>query len=81
MHWTFDVVFGEDACRKRVCNAAENYSRMMKVSLGLLRCHKKRAGEKKPLARMRKQAAWNVGVPEEIIFGAFAPKNETEENQ
>lgn len=41
MHWVLDVVFGEDACRKRVYNAAENYSRMMKVVLSLLRNHRK----------------------------------------
>ncbi|MBR2125192.1 MAG: ISAs1 family transposase [Akkermansia sp.] len=57
MHWVLDVVFGEDTCRKRVYNAAENYSRMMKVVLSLLRNHKKKSGGTKSLARMRKQAA------------------------
>ena len=75
------VVFGEDACRKRVYNAAENYSRMMKVVLSLLRNHKKKTGGTKSLARMRKQAAWNTGVLEEILFSAFGAKNETEESQ
>ena len=40
-------------------NAAENYSRMMKVVLSLLHNHKKTSGGTKSLARMRKQAAWN----------------------
>lgn len=81
MHWVLDVFFGEDACRKRVYNAAENYSRMMKVVLSLLRNHKKKSGGTKSLARMRKQAAWNTRVLEEILFSAFGAKNETEVSQ
>ena len=46
-YWVLDVVFGEDACRKRVYNAAENYSRMMKVVMSLLRNHKKKTGGNK----------------------------------
>lgn len=81
MHWVLDVVFGEDSCRKRVYNAAENYSRMMKVVLSLLRNHKKNTGGKKSLARMRKQAAWNVKVLEEILFSAFTPRQAEDESQ
>lgn len=81
MHWVLDVVFGEDACRKRVYNAAENYSRMMKVVLSLLRHHKKKTGGTKSLARMRKQAAWNTSVLEEILFSALESKNGAEESQ
>ena len=81
MHWVLDVVFGEDACRKRVYNAAENYSRMMKVVLSLLRHHKKKTGGTKSLARMRKQAAWNTSVLEEILFNALESKNGAEESQ
>ena len=80
-HWVLDVVFGEDACRKRVYNTSENYSRMMKVVLSLLRNHKTKSGGTKSLARMRKQAAWNTRVLEEIRYSAFGAKNETEESQ
>ena len=71
MHWVMDVVFGEDVSRKRVYNAAENYSRLRKTVLSLLRNYKKRTGGTKSLARMRKQAGWNAGALEEIIFAAF----------
>lgn len=80
-HWVLDIVFGEDASRKRVCNAAENCSRMMKVVLSLLRYHKKKTGGTRSLARMRKQAAWNTGVLAEILFRAFDAKNDAVESQ
>lgn len=54
---------------------------MMKVVLSLLRNHKKKSGGTKSLARMRKQAAWNTRVLEEILFSAFGAKNETAESQ
>lgn len=81
MHWALEVVFAENISRKRVYNAAENHLQMMKVVLSLLRYHKKKAGRIKSLARMRKQAVWNTGVPEEILFSAFDAKNETGERQ
>lgn len=81
MHWIMDVVFGEDASRKRVYNAAENYSRLMKVVLAILRHYKKNTGGTKSLARMRKQAAWNTAVLEEILFTAFATEEAKAESQ
>lgn len=44
MHWTMDVVFGEDAGRKRRWNAEENLSLLIKVVMSLLRNHKKKIG-------------------------------------
>lgn len=81
MHWVLDVVFGEDAGRKRACNAAENYSRLMKVVLNLLRSHKKKTRGSKSLARMRKQAAWNTEVLEEILFHVFNDEKSEESSQ
>jgi len=37
LHWTLDVSFNEDQCRLRVANAAENLSRIRRISLLLLK--------------------------------------------
>ena len=37
LHWALDVVFDEDRSRKRVGNTAENYSRLMRVVMSLLK--------------------------------------------
>ncbi|MBN2883586.1 MAG: ISAs1 family transposase, partial [Clostridia bacterium] len=36
LHWNLDVIFGEDASRKRVANAAENFSIIEKVALAMI---------------------------------------------
>lgn len=76
MHWTMDVVFGEDGGRKCRRNAAENFSRLIKVVMSLLKNHKKKTGGTKSMARMRKQAAWNTEALEVILFQVF-PSDET----
>jgi len=37
LHWTLDVSFDEDPCRVRVENAAENLSRIPRITLLLLK--------------------------------------------
>jgi len=37
LHWSLDVTFGEDACRARVGNAAENCNVLRHLALGLLK--------------------------------------------
>ena len=37
LHWTLDVSFNEDQCRVRVANAAENLSRIRRITLLLLK--------------------------------------------
>lgn len=37
LHWSLDVSFREDDCRVRVGHAAENFSRLRRVALNLLR--------------------------------------------
>ncbi len=37
LHWSLDVIFGEDQSRKRVRNAAQNFSRIRKMALNLLK--------------------------------------------
>lgn len=72
-----DVVFGEDAGRKRRWNAAENFSRLIKVVMSLIRNHTKKTRGSKSMARMRKQAAWDTDTLEEILFQVF-PSDDTE---
>src|SRR6185437_5754469 len=36
LHWHLDVSFGEDACRIRKDNGAENFSRLRRIALNLL---------------------------------------------
>ena len=37
MHWTLDTTFGEDACRKRAEERAENFARIRQMCLNLLK--------------------------------------------
>ena len=42
LHWCLDVSFGEDDCRIRLGHAAENYSRLRRLALNLLKRDKTR---------------------------------------
>lgn len=37
LHWSLDVIFGEDQSRKRIRNAAQNFSTIRKMALNLLK--------------------------------------------
>ena len=37
LHWVLDVAFGEDLCRKRTGNAAQNFSTINRIALNLLK--------------------------------------------
>ncbi len=37
LHWQLDVTFNEDRSRKRVDHSAENYSRLNRLALNLLK--------------------------------------------
>ena len=37
LHWVLDVAFGEDRSRKRAGNAAQNFSRLNRIALNLLK--------------------------------------------
>lgn len=56
LHWVLDVVFSEDASRKREGNAAQNYSLLLKMALNLL---KNDTSTKQGIAGKRLKAAWN----------------------
>jgi len=45
LHWTLDVVFGEDDCRARADNAAENRSTLLHLAVGVLKQIGKKTGQ------------------------------------
>lgn len=56
LHWTLDVAFSEDASRKRIGNAAQNFSILKKIALNLL---KKDTTAKVGVKSRRLKAAWS----------------------
>lgn len=56
LHWTLDVSFGEDHSRKRVGNAAENYSIILRIALNLLKNEK---STKRGVKGKRLKAGWD----------------------
>jgi len=45
LHWTLDVIFGEDDCRARAENAAENRSTLLHLAVGVLKQIGKATGQ------------------------------------
>ncbi len=41
MHWVLDVAFGDDQCRVRVDNAAQNFAILRRIVMNLLRQDRK----------------------------------------
>lgn len=56
LHWTLDVCFGEDQNRKRVNNAAQNFSLINKIAINLA---KKERSCKLGIKSKRKIAGWD----------------------
>lgn len=56
LHWTLDVVFGEDSSRIRSRNGAANLTQVRKLALSLLKLEQSRPG--KSIAMKRKRAGW-----------------------
>ncbi len=60
LHWTLDVVYGEDASTKRAGTAAENFSFISKVAINLLNQDDYRTGARKVSMKIkRKKAGWD----------------------
>ena len=60
LHWTLDMVFGEDNSTKRAGTAAENFSFISKVALNLLNQYKYNSGAKAASVKLkRKRAGWD----------------------
>lgn len=53
LHWSLDVIFGEDQSRKRIRNAAQNFSTIRKIALNLLKAQ----SEKISINRKRNKCA------------------------
>lgn len=66
LHWSLDVIMGEDQSRKRKNNVAENFSILLKTVLKLLQ-QKQENNKKISIKRMRKMAAWNLDYLLEIL--------------
>jgi predicted transposase YbfD/YdcC len=56
LHWTLDVAFGEDASRKRLKNASQNFSILNKIALNLLKNEKT---NKSGVKGKRLKAGWD----------------------
>ncbi|MCF7567492.1 ISAs1 family transposase [Sabulilitoribacter arenilitoris] len=56
LHWTLDVAFSEDASRKRVGNASQNFSILNKIALNLLKNEK---SSKVGVKSRRLKAGWD----------------------
>ena len=56
LHWSLDVCFHEDSCRVRMANAAENFSRLRRIGLMLLKQEKT---GKSGIAGKRLRAGWD----------------------
>lgn len=63
LHWTLDMVFGEDYVRTRSKNAAENYNRLNKICLNLIKMNKKSGS----IRGNRKSAGWSNSKLEELM--------------
>lgn len=59
LHWVLDVIFGEDAARVRMRNAAENLSPLRKTVLKLLQSVPQQTKKKLSIPKKRKRCAWN----------------------
>lgn len=64
LHYVLDVTFGEDGCRARANNVAENFSVMRRIALNLLKSHKSKGAIK----RKRYRASLNDSFMEELLL-------------
>lgn len=65
VHWILDVVYREDNCRIRVGDGAENVAVIRRFCLNLAKLYPKKSSMRSKL----KQAGWNDGIREDILFG------------
>ncbi len=64
LHWQLDVSYGEDGCKIRKDNGAENFSVIRRVTLNLLKADKK---TKAGIKNRRSKAGWNKDYMLEIL--------------
>lgn len=67
LHWTLDVVFGEDYCRIRDKNLAENMAMVRHVTLNKLQAAKPLFRKGTSLKGLRKKAGWDNDTLDTIL--------------
>ena len=71
LHWTLDVIFGEDDSKKWAAASAQSFSLISKVALNMIQQHKdtrNRGAKKISVKRKRKMAGWNNDYLLEILL-------------
>jgi predicted transposase YbfD/YdcC len=66
LHWSLDVSFNEDASRIRNGYAAENFSRLRRMALNLL---KRETTEKVGIRAKRLRAGWDENYLLKVLTG------------
>ena len=74
LHWSLDVIFGEDANPTQDRNAAINLAMVRKVALSLL----KETGGKQSVPQKRLRAAYSEKYLEQVLGGLNAKAKPTE---
>ena len=72
LHWRLDVVFGEDQRRIRSGHAAENFSRLSRIALNLLKAGSPKA---RSIRARRLLAGWNHDYLLSLLIHEPNPKN------
>ena len=66
LHWQLDVSFGEDQRRLRTGHAAENFSRLCRIALNLLKTD---TSTKTGIEAKRRKAGWNDAYLLKLLSG------------
>lgn len=67
LHWSMDVIFGEDQCRVRIKHAAENFAILRRIALCLLK--KEQSSPQRSIRTKRLKAGWEPAYLEVILGG------------
>jgi predicted transposase YbfD/YdcC len=74
LHWVLDVQFGEDQCRARTGNAAENLASLRRLALNLL---KRETTKKRGIRGKQKNAGWDHRYLLRVLGGPAAQPGTT----
>jgi predicted transposase YbfD/YdcC len=66
LHWSLDISFNEDACRIRKGHGAENFSRLRRIALNLLRAEQ---SHKVGIKNKRLRAGWDEDYLLKVLTG------------
>ena len=64
LHWQLDASYGEDGCKVRKDNGAENFSVLRRATLNVLKTDKK---TKAGIKNRRSKAGWNRSYLKELL--------------